>query len=125
MTERTSSHRLKVATDLFNFINNEALPGSGVNADQFWSGFDALVHDLAPRNRELLAQRQRLQDQIDTWHRDNPGPVKDQEAYQKFLRDIGYLVEQPAKVQIDTQGVDVEFAQQAGPQLVVPITNAR
>src|SRR5690625_3043426 len=125
MTERTPSHRLKVATDLYHFINNEALPGSGVSADQFWSGFDQLVHDLAPKNRELLAERQRLQDQLNNWHRENPGPIKDQQAYQKFLRDIGYLVDAPTDVKIDTHNVDVEFSQQAGPQLVVPITNAR
>jgi len=125
MTERTTCHRLQVADELYRFIQGEALPGSGVNADQFWADFDRLVHDLAPRNRELLAKRDQIQAQLDDWHRKNPGPIRDQGAYQAFLRDIGYLVDAPENVQIDTSNIDVEFSEQAGPQLVVPITNAR
>ena len=125
MTERTTCHRLQVADELYRFIQDEALPGSGVNADQFWADFDRLVHDLAPRNRELLAKRDQIQAQLDDWHRKNPGPIRDQGAYQAFLRDIGYLVDAPENVQIDTTNIDVEFSEQAGPQLVVPITNAR
>ena len=125
MTDRITSHRLRVASDLHAFIQNEALPGSGVDADSFWAGFDQLVHDLAPKNRDLLAERERIQKAIDDWHKDNPGPIKDQAVYQAFLRDIGYLADEPDNVRIDTSKVDVEFANQAGPQLVVPITNAR
>ncbi len=125
MTQRTRSHRLQVATPLYDFIQNEALPGTGVDAAAFWAGFDELMHELAPRNRALLAERDRLQAEIDDWHRHNPGPVSDQAAYQEFLRKIGYLQDAPATVTVRTDRLDVEFTQQAGPQLVVPITNAR
>jgi len=125
MTQRTTCHRLQVADELYRFIEDEALPGSGVDSRAFWEGFDKLVHDLTPRNRELLAKRDQLQARIDEWHRKNPGPIKDQQAYQAFLREIGYLVDAPENVQIQTTKVDVEFSEQAGPQLVVPITNAR
>ena len=125
MTERISRHRLQVATELHDFIESEALPGTGVSPETFWSGFDALVHDLTPRNRELLAQRDQLQARIDEWHRANPGPIKDAAAYENFLREIGYLQADPGDVSISTSKVDTEFSQQAGPQLVVPVTNAR
>ncbi|NYT70406.1 malate synthase G [Pusillimonas noertemannii] len=125
MTQRTRSHRLQVATPLYDFIQNEALPGTGVDAAAFWAGFDELMHELAPRNRALLAERDRLQAEIDDWHRRNPGPVSDQAAYQEFLRKIGYLQDAPATVAVRTDRLDAEFTQQAGPQLVVPITNAR
>ncbi|RTZ43358.1 malate synthase G [Candidimonas sp. SYP-B2681] len=125
MTNRTACKRLKVATELHQFVERDALPGTGVASDAFWSGFDKLVHDLAPENRQLLAERDRLQGELDNWYRQNPGPVADHAAYQAFLRQIGYLQEVPASVQIKTSKVDVEITQQAGPQLVVPITNAR
>ena len=125
MTERTSCKRLHVATELYNFIQNEALPGTGVDAQAFWDGFDALVHDLAPRNRQLLAERDRIQAELDAWYRQNPGPVADMAGYQAFLRKIGYLRDEPAQVQVETTNIDIEIAKQAGPQLVVPITNAR
>ncbi|MDX3896212.1 malate synthase G [Pusillimonas sp.] len=125
MTQRTRSHRLQVATPLYDFIQNEALPGTGVDPAAFWAGFDELMHELAPRNRALLAERDRLQAEIDDWHRRNPGPVSDRAAYQEFLRKIGYLQDAPATVTVRTDRLDVEFTQQAGPQLVVPITNAR
>ncbi|UYO93789.1 malate synthase G [Pollutimonas sp. M17] len=125
MTERTSCKRLQVATGLYQFVEREALPGTGVAADAFWSGFDKLVHDLAPRNRALLAERDRLQAELDNWYRQNPGPIKDADAYQAFLRKIGYLQDAPASVAVKTTKVDSEVTQQAGPQLVVPITNAR
>src|SRR5690606_7164476 len=125
MTERISRHRLQVAEELVDFIESEALPGTGVDASAFWSGFDALVHELAPRNRELLAHRDQLQARIDEWHRNNPGPVADADAYENFLREIGYLQEQPESVSLATKNVDAEFSRQAGPQLVVPVTNAR
>lgn len=125
MTNRTQCHQLQVDNLLYNFIQNEALPGTGLDADAFWSGFSQLVHDLAPRNRELLAKRDQLQVKLDEWHKANPGPIKDMEAYKTFLREIGYLVEQPANVTVNTSNVDSVIKQQAGPQLVVPITNAR
>ncbi|MFA5520879.1 MAG: malate synthase G [Castellaniella sp.] len=125
MTTRTQCHRLQVANDLHQFVEQEALPGSGVDSAAFWAGFDALVHDLSPRNRELLAERDRIQAAMDDWYRKNPGPIQDQAAYQAFLREIGYLVDVPASVSLDTSNIDEEFSQQAGPQLVVPITNAR
>jgi malate synthase len=125
MTERVTHHRLQVATELDRFINERALPGTGVDPEAFWSGVDALFHDLTPTNRELLAERDRLQEKLDTWHRENPGPVRDMAAYRAFLGEIGYLVEAPSKVGVTTANVDREVAVQAGPQLVVPVNNAR
>lgn len=122
---RTQRHRLQVATVLAEFIEQQVLPGTGIAPESFWAGFDALVHDLAPKNAALLAERDRLQAELDRWHRANPGPVKNQRKYRKFLQDIGYLVPVPAKVRATTKNVDAELALQAGPQLVVPITNAR
>jgi malate synthase len=125
MTERTNCHRLQVAANLKRFIEEEALPGTGVDAAAFWKGFDALVHDLAPKNRALLAERDRLQTELDQWHRAHPGPVADMAAYRAFLESIGYLLPQPAGVKVDTANVDSELSSQAGPQLVVPVMNAR
>ncbi|MBO9548037.1 malate synthase G [Pseudomonas sp.] len=119
------THPLKVAPILQRFIEDEVLPGTGIDAASFWQGFSTLVHDLAPRNRELLAERDRLQRELDTWHRQHPGPISDMAAYQAFLRSIGYLVETPQQVRISTTQVDREIAEQAGPQLVVPLSNAR
>ncbi|APE30948.1 malate synthase G [Halomonas aestuarii] len=125
MTQRITRHRLQVAAELDRFINEQALPGTGVDPEAFWRGVDALFHDLAPQNRELLAERDRLQEKLDTWHRENPGPVRDMAAYRAFLKEIGYLVEAPAKVSVTTANVDREITAQAGPQLVVPVNNAR
>ncbi|MDR5740353.1 MULTISPECIES: malate synthase G [unclassified Caballeronia] len=125
MNEMTQQHGLKVASSLAKFVEEEAIPGTGVNAASFWQGFDALVHDLAPKNRALLAERDRLQSELDNWHRSNPGPVRDLRAYRKFLADIGYIVPAPAQVQATTANVDREIAEQAGPQLVVPLSNLR
>lgn len=125
MTERTTVHGLKVATPLYNFINNDVLPGTGIDQAGFWKGFDAIVSTLAPKNAALLAERDRIQLEMDAWHKANPGPIADMAAYQEFLKKTGYLVEQPAKVQATTTNVDGELATQAGPQLVVPILNAR
>ena len=124
-TERTPRHGLQVATELYNFINDKVLPGTGVDGDTFWTGFDAIVSDLAPKNVALLAERDRLQTELDTWHKAHPGPIADMPAYRAFLEGIGYLVPQPATVAITTANVDAELALQAGPQLVVPILNAR
>ncbi|WP_110689905.1 malate synthase G [Salinicola endophyticus] len=125
MTQRVSHHRLQVATELERFLNQEALPGTGVDPDTFWRGFDALIHELAPRNRELLAERDRLQAELDRWHAEHPGEIRDMAAYRQFLSDIGYLVKAPASVTASTANVDAEIARQAGPQLVVPVSNAR
>ncbi len=125
MTERTNVHRLQVATSLHRFIEGDVLPGTGVDSGAFWKGFDAIVGDLAPRNIALLAERDRLQTELDTWHKAHPGPIADMAAYRKFLETIGYLVPEPGNVQATTTNVDDELAVQAGPQLVVPILNAR
>ena len=125
MTARTSTNRLQVATVLYNFINDQVLPGTGVDSASFWKGFDSLVHDLAPKNAALLAERDRLQTELDQWHKAHPGPITDMPAYRSFLESIGYLVPQPQNVAATTSNVDAELALQAGPQLVVPILNAR
>jgi malate synthase len=125
MNEMTQQHGLKVASSLAKFVEEEAIPGTGVDAASFWQGFDALVHDLAPKNRALLAERDRLQSELDNWHRSNPGPVRDLRGYRKFLTDIGYIVPTPPQVQATTANVDREIAEQAGPQLVVPLSNLR
>ncbi|WP_234264511.1 malate synthase G [Hydrogenophaga sp. NFH-34] len=124
-TARTPFHGLQVATELYDFIEQRVLPGTGVSSATFWKGFDAIVADLAPKNAALLAERDRLQTALDQWHSAHPGPVADQAAYRAFLEEIGYLVPVPKKVKATTKNVDDELATQAGPQLVVPILNAR
>ncbi len=125
MTTRISCQRLQVAEVLHQFIEQEALPGTGISSEAFWAGFDKLVHDLAPKNRALLAERDRLQVELDKWHTANPGPITDMPAYKSFLSSIGYLKDAPANVKVNTANVDTEITEQGGPQLVVPIMNAR
>ena len=125
MTERKKCYRLQVAENLYRFIEEEALPGTGIDSDTFWRGFDAIVEEMTPKNRDLLAERESLQEEVDCWHRLNPGPVKDMIAYKQFLKEIGYLVPVPENVKIDPQNIDEEVSVQGGPQLVVPLTNAR
>ena len=125
MTQRINVGDLQVAAELHDFINREVLPDVGIDSGRFWKGFSSIVTELAPKNAALLAERDRLQTELDTWHRANPGPIKDMRAYRAFLEGIGYLVPVPAKVKVSTRKVDAELARQAGPQLVVPITNAR
>ena len=125
MTDRVAVGNLRVARTLYDFITDEALPGTGIDPDTFWSGADTLVADLAPRNAELLARRDGLQAQIDRWHRQRVIGGIDAAEYRKFLADIGYLVPEPADFTISTSGVDAEITSTAGPQLVVPILNAR
>jgi malate synthase len=125
MNDRTDLHGLQVANALLHFVNDQVLPGTGIQPDAFWKGFAAIVARHAPRNAELLAERDRLQAELDAWHRANPGPVKRKAAYRRFLQQIGYLVPVPARARATTKNVDDELARQAGPQLVVPITNAR
>lgn len=122
---RTTFHRLHVDTLLARFIEDQVLPGTGIEPAAFWAGFDALVADLAPKNAALLAERDRLQTELDAWHAKHPGPIRNMAKYRAFLEKIGYLVPVPAKVKATTKNVDSELALQAGPQLVVPITNAR
>ena len=125
VSERIDRHGLKVARNLDRFIESEVLPGTGVDGERFWKGFAALVDDLTPKNRALLAERDRLQLELDAWHRAHPGPIDDMAGYRQFLERIGYLVPPPAHVQATTANVDREIAEQAGPQLVVPMSNAR
>ncbi|WP_179379503.1 malate synthase G [Jannaschia marina] len=122
---RTERHGLQVSDDLVAFIEEKALDGLDVTADAFWKGFSALVHDLAPRNAELLAKRAEIQGKIDDWHKDHAGKPHDATAYRTFLEEIGYLVPEGDDFEIDTANVDPEIAAVPGPQLVVPITNAR
>ncbi|MDB5740996.1 MAG: malate synthase, partial [Alphaproteobacteria bacterium] len=125
MADRVTVHGLQVARALHDFITNEALPGTGLDADKFWSGFADLAVTLMPLNRELLATRDRLQAAIDAWHRENPEKPIDALDYTAFLREIGYLVPEGPDFTIGTTNVDPEIATIAGPQLVVPLTNAR
>ena len=125
MTARVQLGGLSVAEPLHRFVMEEALPGSGVEPATFWSGADAIIHDLAPRNRQLLSKREELQASVDDYHRQAPGMPADHLAYETFLRSIGYLVDEPADFQVSTSGVDTEISTQAGPQLVVPLLNAR
>jgi malate synthase len=125
MTARTQINGLHVDSALATFINTQALPGTGVDPAAFWSGFAALLADLTPKNRALLAKRNDLQARIDAWHRDHRKQVHDHEAYKAFLAEIGYLLPEGPDFQIDTTNVDPEIATVPGPQLVVPVTNAR
>ncbi len=123
MTARVEKDGLQVDAALARFIDEDALPGTGVAPGAFWSGLSRLIHDFGPRNRALLEHRQELQDRIDAWHAANP--QADPAAYRDFLDEIGYLVPEGPDFTIETAATDPEFASQPGPQLVVPITNAR
>ena len=125
MSDFVNCHGLKVAPVLHHFIEHDVLPGTGLDTQAFWNGFAGLVHELAPINRALLAERDRLQGELDTWHRAHPGPITDMAAYRSFLSGIGYLQAQPEQVKVNTANVDSEISTQAGPQLVVPAANAR
>ncbi|ATN10241.1 malate synthase G [Pseudomonas sp. FDAARGOS_380] len=125
MTEHVQVGGLQVAKVLFDFVNNEAIPGTGITADQFWAGADKVIHDLAPKNKALLAKRDDFQARIDTWHQTHAGQAHDPVAYKAFLQDIGYLLPEAPDFQASTQNVDDEIARMAGPQLVVPVMNAR
>ncbi|MGC1506687.1 MAG: malate synthase G [Sulfitobacter sp.] len=123
--QRINKQGLQVDTALVSFVEDKALPGTGVSPDNFWSGFSALVHELGPKNRALLEKRSEIQRQIDDWHKARKGQPHDAAAYTAFLREIGYLVPEGPDFEIETTGVDPEIAAVPGPQLVVPITNAR
>ncbi|MGB8389063.1 malate synthase G [Mycobacterium sp.] len=125
MTDRVSAGNLRVARVLYDFVNNEALPGTDLDPDSFWAGVDKVVTDLTPKNQDLLNRRDELQAQIDKWHRHRVIEPIDSEAYRQFLTEIGYLLPEPDDFAITTSGVDPEITTTAGPQLVVPVTNAR
>ena len=125
MTERVQVGSLQVAKVLHDFINQQAIPGTGVDAAAFWAGFETLLNDLAPKNKALLAKRDALQAQIDAWHQARAGQAHNAVEYKAFLQDIGYLLPEPADFNITTENVDEEIAVLAGPQLVVPVMNAR
>lgn len=125
MSQTITQGRLRIDANFKRFVDEEVLPGVELDAAAFWHNVDEIVHDLAPENRQLLAERDRIQAALDEWHRSNPGPVKDKAAYKSFLRELDYLVPQPDHVTVETTGIDSEITSQAGPQLVVPAMNAR
>ena len=125
MTATVAIGQVEIDKALYDFVNQEAIPDTGIDPESFWNGFAALVHRLAPRNAALLARRDDLQAKIDAWHHQNPGPHFDRQRYRAFLADIGYLVREKEPFSIETEGVDREIASIAGPQLVVPVNNAR
>ena len=125
MTDRIEAGALQVDKEMYDFINDEALPGTGIAPEAFWSGFDKLIHDLSLRNRELLATRDELQARIDAWYQESGGQASDLPAYKAVLRKIGYLLPEGDDFTVSTTNVDPEISTIAGPQLVVPLTNAR
>ena len=125
MTDFVNKAGLNVAAELATFVEDAALPGTGVSADAFWTGFSGIVHELGPKNRALLVKRSDIQAQVDEWHVARRGQDHDAVAYTDFLKEIGYLVPEGAPFSIDTANVDPEIAMLPGPQLVVPIMNAR
>jgi malate synthase len=122
MATRIQKGKLAIAKELYDFIENEALPGSGLDSETYWKNFEQVVVDLSPKNKALLVKREDLQVKIDEWHRNNTFEL---EAYKAFLKEIGYLVSEVEDFQISTENVDEEIALLAGPQLVVPVRNAR
>jgi malate synthase len=125
MSRYTNRQGLQIDRTLCEFVETEALPGTGIDAGQLWRGFAAIIAEFAPRTRTLLQRRDELQAQIDAWHTENNGPAFDAAAYREFLERIGYLLPEGEDFQISTRGVDAEIASIAGPQLVVPVMNAR
>jgi len=122
---RTEKNGLKIDNKLLNFIENEALPGTNITSEQFWSGFSELIKNLNPKNRELINKREVIQKKIDVWHKENKGKKHNKESYYNFLQKIEYIVPEGSDFKIETNNVDPEIAKICGPQLVVPIMNAR
>ena len=122
---KISKYNLKISPTLFDFINNEVLPGTNLDPDKFWNKFDQAVHELAPRNKKLIDKREYIQKKIDNWHKLRRGKDLNQEEYSVFLKSIGYIVEEGEDFCINTSNVDQEITSTAGPQLVVPVDNAR
>ncbi|TBX27563.1 malate synthase G [Nioella sediminis] len=125
MTARSDKHGLQVDERLVDFIETRALPGTGISAEEFWAGLSGLVHDLGPKNRALLQKREEIQAQVDAWHVERRGQPHDAAAYAAFLKEIGYLVPEGPDFKLETGPTDPEIAHVPGPQLVVPIMNAR
>ncbi|MDA0979554.1 MAG: malate synthase G, partial [Proteobacteria bacterium] len=125
MTERTKIGGLQVANVLKDLLENQIAPGTGVDAAHFWSELEKITEQFVPRNRALLEKRDDLQAKIDAWHQARAGQQYDEAEYTAFLKEIGYLLEEPADFTIQTENVDEEIALMAGPQLVVPVDNAR
>ncbi len=123
--KKINVNNLQVDEELIKFINEEAIPGTNINVNNFWSGFDKAVHDLAPINKKLLEKREQIQKKIDAWHLSRKGSSFDGNEYFKFLKSIGYIVEEKEEFKIVTSNVDDEISKIAGPQLVVPVDNAR
>ena len=116
---------LKISSKLFDFINNEAIPGTGIKIEEFWSNFEKTVHELAPINKNLIEKRENIQNKINDWHKQNAGKELNKKEYTKFLKSISYIVEEKDDFSIETDKVDAEISSIAGPQLVVPVDNAR
>jgi malate synthase len=125
MTERVEQNGMKISAELYEFLKNEALPGTGVEEKVFWDGLENLVQSYGPKIREALSSREAIQAKIDAWHKSKPGPDYNYSDYKTFLKEIGYLVEEGEEFKVETQNVDAEIASIAGPQLVVPVMNAR
>ena len=121
----TEKNGLKISSRLFDFINNEVLPGTNIEPNKFWENFDKIVHELAPLNKNLISKREDIQKKIDTWHKQNKEKEFDKKVYTEFLRSISYIVEEKEDFNIETANVDKEISSIAGPQLVVPVDNAR
>ncbi len=125
MTARIQKGGLQIAEELYNLVGSEIAPGTGVDVDHFWAEFENILSDLGPKNKALLSKRDEMQAQIDAWHKERSGQAHDAVAYKAFLQEIGYLLPEGSDFKITTQNVDQEIAEQAGPQLVVPVKNAR
>ena len=121
----TEKNGLKISTGLFDFINNEVIPGTGINSDEFWNSFGEAVHELTPINKNLIRKREDIQKKIDEWHKKNKGKELNKKEYTDFLRSISYIVEEKKDFNIETTDIDNEISSIAGPQLVVPVDNAR
>ena len=124
MNPRIESGGLSIAAELYTLVKKEIIPGTGIDTDQFWQGLGQIARELGPKNKALLEKRRDLQLQLDDWHQQNPG-TPDMPLYKKFLHDIGYLVPEGEDFSITTVNIDPEIANLAGPQLVVPVSNAR